>query len=51
MRGNNEMKNAHDWHPVSGSVGTNMLCTVFNLRMGLVAFHGIELLGIDRDLS
>lgn len=45
-----DMKSANDWQPGSGSVGTKMLCTVSSLRMGLVAFPAIKLLGFDRDL-
>jgi len=44
------MKNANDWQPASGSVGTKMLCTVSSLRMGLVAFPAIKLLGFVRGL-
>ena len=48
--GNMDRKNPNDWEPASGSVGTKMLCTVSSLRMGLVAFPAIKMLGFDRDL-
>ena len=47
MCGNIDSMYAKVWQPASGSVGTKMLCTVSNLRMGLVAFPAIKLLGID----
>jgi len=37
--------------PLSGIVGTKILCTVSNLRMGLVAFPAMKPLEFDRDLS